>query len=319
MNTRVHAGFRLGAGGTSALTPTLSRSGEGEPSTASVRCGNLGLSCGGHGERGLGGAAARTLEDKGDVRGQLRVCGNEDRNPHGMMAGGFNFGGATRVEKPGSGCDFVLEDVGRELVMRRECPEFGADGGGRKGGVKAVEGYRSPCPGGLGSTLGLRSGYVTEGGPHSPRQRRDWHFEGFRRGSAEGEDESASIWRTLKSPCGFVFQSTDGECVTSRNCPEIGGGGGVKAVPMQRDRSPSPGGRGSTLGLRGGSDTEGGPHPPRHRRDWHLEGFRRESEGIWWIAFDRNRGLKHCLEHRNGTDHTMANSSRARPRPSSLT
>ena len=107
--------------------------------------------------------------------------------------------------------------------MRRECPEFGGGGGGREGGVKAVPQARdrSPCPGGLGSTLDLRRGYVTEGGPHSPRQRRDGHFEGFRRGSAEGEDESASIWRTLKSPCGFVLQSTGGELVTPRNCPEL--------------------------------------------------------------------------------------------------
>ena len=41
-------GFRLGVGGTSALTPALSRSGEGEFSAASVWCGSLGLSCGGN-------------------------------------------------------------------------------------------------------------------------------------------------------------------------------------------------------------------------------------------------------------------------------
>ena len=88
LNTKVHAGFMFRVGGTSALTPALSRSGEGEFSAASVRCGSLGLSCGGHGERGRGGAAAGTLKDKRDVRGQVSVGGNKAmRNTAVAMAG----------------------------------------------------------------------------------------------------------------------------------------------------------------------------------------------------------------------------------------
>ena len=41
-----------------------------------------------------------------------------------------------------------------EWVMRRNCPEIGPRGGGRTGGVKAPEGWRSPRPGGLWTRLG---------------------------------------------------------------------------------------------------------------------------------------------------------------------
>ena len=49
-------------------------------------------------------------------------------------------------EMPESGCGFVSEEVGGEMVLQRDCPEIiaGAGGGGR--GVKAVEGNRSPSP-----------------------------------------------------------------------------------------------------------------------------------------------------------------------------
>ena len=88
VNIKGHADVRLGGGGTTALTPTLSRSGEGEFSAASEQCGSLGLSCGGDGDRGLGGAAARTLEAKSDVRGQGRVGDNPVlRNTAVAMAG----------------------------------------------------------------------------------------------------------------------------------------------------------------------------------------------------------------------------------------
>ena len=48
-----------------------------------------------------------------------------------------------------SRCKLVLHDAGDEWLMARDCPEIGGVGGDRGGGVKAVEGYRSPRPGGL--------------------------------------------------------------------------------------------------------------------------------------------------------------------------
>ena len=151
LNTRVHAVFRLSVGGTSALTPALSRSGEGEFSTASARCDSLGLSCGGHGERGLSGAAARNLEDNGDVRGRVKWGASQSRGTRRWRGRGFvrrvsssasGCRGAgrgtwcqvqvlTAVEipgsaaAPGSGCEFVMEDVGGEWIRGRECPECG--------------------------------------------------------------------------------------------------------------------------------------------------------------------------------------------------
>ena len=57
-------------------------------------------------------------------------------------------------EIPESGCDFVLHDADGESVMTHDCPEFGGGGGSRGGGAKAVEGYRSPSPGGTPARLG---------------------------------------------------------------------------------------------------------------------------------------------------------------------
>ena len=70
---------------------------------------------------------------------------------------------------PGSGCGFVLEDVGMELVKRRNCPEFGGGAGTRRGGVKAPEGRRSPRPGGQGSALHPPRPGLSEADPQGPR------------------------------------------------------------------------------------------------------------------------------------------------------
>ena len=111
LNTQVHSGFRLCVGGTTALTPTLSRSGEGEFSAASVQCRSLGLSCGGHGERGLGGAIAGTLEDKGGARGRVKVGGSQvPRNTAVAMAG---MDGTAEGRDPQPKVRrFVSEDIG---------------------------------------------------------------------------------------------------------------------------------------------------------------------------------------------------------------
>ena len=52
------------------------------------------------------------------------------------------------LETPESRCDFILHHTDGELVMLKECPEFGGAGGRRWEVVKAVEDNRSPSPGG---------------------------------------------------------------------------------------------------------------------------------------------------------------------------
>ena len=113
LNTKVHASYRLGGGGTSALTPTLSRSGEGEFSAASVRCGSLGLSCGSDGDRGLGGAAAKDLGGQG--RCSRPSEGGRQRSPTEYRSG---HGGDARIAEIA-----VRFRSGRRL--------FGVAGGGR--------------------------------------------------------------------------------------------------------------------------------------------------------------------------------------------
>ena len=59
-----------------------------------------------------------------------------------------------RVSEADRGGDFVLQNIGGEMLTRRDCPEIGVgtEGGGR--GVKAVEGNRTPSPGGITESLG---------------------------------------------------------------------------------------------------------------------------------------------------------------------
>ncbi len=49
--------------------------------------------------------------------------------------------------RPASGCGFVPEDIGDEMLTPQDCPEIGG------GGVKAIEGNRSPSPGGITARL----------------------------------------------------------------------------------------------------------------------------------------------------------------------
>ena len=147
LNTIAHADFMFSVGGTPALTPALSRSGEGEFSAASVWCGSLGLSCGGNGDRGRSGADAGTLEDKGDVRGRVRVGGNQApwNTAVAVAMAGMDGAAEIRGQRSEDGCDFVLEEIGGELVRRRNCPEFSkwlCYGGGGRG--RATEGGLHP-------------------------------------------------------------------------------------------------------------------------------------------------------------------------------
>ena len=86
----------------------------------------------------------------------------------------------TRGQRSDEGCDFVLEDIGGELLMSRDCPECGRRAGTRRGGVKAVPMHRdrSPSPGGItarfdeherGHHRGVRE---AAGGWRLPRWRR---------------------------------------------------------------------------------------------------------------------------------------------------
>ena len=95
----VHAGFMLGVGGTFALTPTLSRSGEGERSTTWRRDGRARLTW---------RLAGRDFELD---RPEPTVVEMEP----GTVPSGIR-------ELPVTPASFVSQDIGGELVMRRDCP-----------------------------------------------------------------------------------------------------------------------------------------------------------------------------------------------------
>ena len=95
-----------------------------------------------------------------------------------------------------------------ESVMSHDCPEFGGGGGSRGGGVKAVEGYRSPSPGGTPARLredvrpwGLRQM------PESKCQVRSCY-------SLESQE-------IPESGCDFILQAADGEWLMRYDCPEL--------------------------------------------------------------------------------------------------
>ena len=183
--------------------------------------------------------------------GLVRIRGSKGRIRWGFGPGCRWDGEAvrqraeTRGQRSDEGCDFVLEDVGGELLMSRDCPEFaaGADGGWR--GVKAVGGYRSPRPGGLRGGLG-----------------HDEHPWGLRRSVSQVDREVVRMRRIVESGCGFVLEDIGGEMLMPRDCPEFGGRagtrrGGVKAP--EGWRSPRPG------GLRGGLGHDEHPWGLRRR------------------------------------------------------
>ena len=131
-----------------------------------------------------------------------------------------------------SGWSFVLEDIGGEMVTRRNCPEIGTSAGGGGRGVKAPEGWRSPRPGGLRGGL-----------------EYDEHSWALRRPVNEADRGVVSMRRMLMSGWSFVLEDIGGEMVTRRNCPEIGtsAGGGGRGVKAQ-ESSASPAGTGLDTG-----------------------------------------------------------------------
>jgi hypothetical protein len=88
--------------------------------------------------------------------------------------------------------------------MRYECPEIGAGVGRRGDGVKAVEDYRSPSPGGTTERVGT-----------------DHHLWGFRRGVSEADGGLVGLHEMPESRCDFSLQDADGELVMAQECPEI--------------------------------------------------------------------------------------------------
>ena len=85
----------------------------------------------------------------GAKKGSVPMRGSRERTRWGFGSGCRSQVMAGMDAMPESRWDFVSQDIGGELVMRRDCPGIGGGGGVRGGGVKAPEGWRSPRPGGL--------------------------------------------------------------------------------------------------------------------------------------------------------------------------
>ena len=113
-----------------------------------------------------------------------------------------------------SRCDFVLQDAGGEWVMLHDCPEFGGGGDDRRGGVKAVEGYRSPSPG--GTTVGHGA---------------DAHRRGLRLRVCEADRRLGGMREIPESRYSFISQDTGGELLMSRDCPVLKPTGSGAAAP----------------------------------------------------------------------------------------
>ena len=112
-------------------------------------------------------------------------------------------GGAT-PETPECEGDFVLHGADGESITPQDCPEIEECGGGRGDGLKAVEGYRSPSPGGIADRLGA-----------------DEHPWGLRRGLSEQGGGLVGLHEIPESGCEFVLHGAGGEWVTPRVCPEF--------------------------------------------------------------------------------------------------
>ena len=221
---------------------------------------------------------------------------------------------------------FSSQDFGGEMLMRLKCPEFWQPSrqvsrrrDPRESGA-LVLGWRpdrvngflcwanlglrwsdSPAcagpgfhirglqpPGGLRPAVPLRAGHRPA--PYLKLRARlrpapTWTGVSLLRQRAEIRGQRS------ESGCGFDPQDVGGEMLMSRDCPEIGrgaggGGRGVKALPMHRERSARPG------GLRGG--LEPAEHP------WGLRRRASEAAGGWrlppWRRLPNLHGVLRCQE-----------------------
>ena len=224
-------------------------------------------------------------------------------------------------EGPKSGWSFVREDIGGELLMLRDCPDFqwgkaeeasefrevlgmATSGGCALIGLKTVPGGlpRAPLAGSLcpgltsGCAFGARNGSVSKRGSMGKTR---WIIAPGRRGQvmADCRDDRrapnpevklARIREMRESWWSFISEVVGGELVMALNCPELreGGdsrGGGVKAAPVHRDRSPRPG------GLHGGLEHD--EHP------WELSRRVNEADRGGWKGREcRSRGaVSFCM------------------------
>ena len=88
--------------------------------------------------------------------------------------------------------------------MPQGCPEFARGGGGGGVGVKAVEGYRSPRPGGIRDGL-----------------EHDEHSWGLRRGVGMADGGLVEMRRMPVWGWGFIMQVAGGKWVMRHKCPEL--------------------------------------------------------------------------------------------------
>ena len=167
-----------------------------------------------------GPAVAGPLYPIGDLSPKTSATGCHGGMPWGDYDGFLRLvSDRARGEYSESGCGFVFQDFGDEWVMPSDCPEIGAGVGGGGRGVKAVEGNRTPCPGGITACL-------QNNGP----LWRLW------RGVSEEEGEWVGMWKSLESRGGFGWQNAAGEWVMPLDCPEFSGGSilessGLAATP----------------------------------------------------------------------------------------
>ena len=258
------------------------RSGQGNPSQlgwsfvlqdaggemlARRNCPENGAGAGGGRESGV--KAVPQARDRSPCPGGIRGGLEHDEHPWGLRrwvdtADGGWVGLRRMLEW---GCEFIWQGAGSEWVMAMGCPEFAqvGDGGGR--GVKAPEGWRSPCPGGIRGGL-----------------EHDEHPWGLRRWVDTADGGWVGLRRMLEWGCEFIWQGAGSEWVMAMGCPEFaqvgdGGGRGVKAP--EGWRSPRPGGIRGGLehdehpwGLRRGVDTaDGGLVGIRRRLEWVASSF----------------------------------------------
>ena len=117
-----------------------------------------------------------------------------------------------RGQRSEEGGDFISEDIGGEMLTRRDCPEFGGRAGTRRGGVKALPMHRdlSPCPGGIRGGL-----------------EHDEHPRGLRRGVSTADGGLVGLRRMPEWEWGFVSEVVRVESVMPRDCPAFARGGEV--------------------------------------------------------------------------------------------